>query len=227
MKIALLAMKALIFKARAFEASTKDPIRAQQKVLFEYLERNRNTEYGRKYRFSEIRSIGDYQALVPMSDCESLRPYIARMTKGEEKVLTADKPVYFGLTSGTTNHPKFIPVTKFSRERKSELSNLWSYYIAMDYPDIFKGKVLAIVNSELEGYTESGVMYGTETGHGYKNFPDFVRKLYAIPYPVYEIKDYGARYYCIMRMAIAQNITTFATLNPTTILLLCRMAEES
>lgn len=227
MNLTLIAMKALIFKARAFEKSTMDPLKAQQRVLFEYIERNRDTEYGRRYRFSDIKSIRDYQSSVPMSDCESLRPYITRMTKGEEGILTSDKCVYFGLTSGTTNHPKFIPVTKFSRDRKSEVSSLWAYYISRDHPDIFKGKILAIVNSEKEGYTESGCMYGTETGHGYKNLPEFVRDLYAIPYPVYEIKDYSSRYYCIMRIALEKNITTIATLNPTTILLLCRMVEES
>ncbi|MDP2913282.1 MAG: GH3 auxin-responsive promoter family protein [Candidatus Omnitrophota bacterium] len=226
MNLTLMAMKALIFKARAFEKSTGDPLRVQEKALFEYLERNRDTEYGRKYRFSEIKSIKDYQAFVPLSDCESLRPYITRMTKGEDGVLTSDKPIFFGLTSGTTNHPKLIPVTIYSRDRKSEVSSLWAYYISRDHPDIFKGKILAIVNSETEGFTESGCMYGTETGHGYKNLPEFVRNLYAVPYAVYNIKDYASRYYCIMRMAMEQNITTVATLNPSTILLLCRMAEE-
>ena len=133
-----MAMKALMFKARAFEKSTRDPLKIQEKVLFEYLERNRDTEYGRKYRFSDIKSINDYQSFVPMSDCESLRPYITRMTKGEDSVLTSDKPIFFGLTNGTTNHPKFIPVTKYSRDRKSEVSSLWAYYISRDHPEIRK-----------------------------------------------------------------------------------------
>ena len=31
---------------RAFEEATKDPIKAQKKVLLEYLARNKDTEYG-------------------------------------------------------------------------------------------------------------------------------------------------------------------------------------
>jgi hypothetical protein len=226
MNMARIALKTLFFKARAFEKATRDPIKAQKRVLFEYLARNNATEYGLKYRFSKITSIKDYQNIVPMSDCEVLRPYIERMTRGEDNILTSDRPVFFGLTSGTTGHPKFIPVTKYSRVKKAEVSSLWAYYILRDHPGIFKGKVLAVVNAEKEGSTESGCLYGAETGHGYKNIPRLVRDMYAIPYVVYTVKDYASRYYCIMRMGMEHDVTTVAALNPSTIMLLCQMAEE-
>ena len=225
MNLANIAIRMLAQKAKAFENATKDPMAAQKKILFEYLKRNKNTEYGKLYNFSKIKSIEEYRSLVPMSDCDSLRPYIERMTKGGTNILTVDKVILFGLTSGTTARQKFIPVTDYSRRKKADVADLWAYYIARDHPDLLKGKIFAIINTEVEGFTESGVPYGAESGHGYKNLPIPVRHLYVLPYPVFDILDYESRYYCILRIGMECDITTLATLNPSTIVLLCQKID--
>ena len=226
MNFAKFAAKLLGPKARVFEEATKDPIAAQKKILFEYLQRNKDTEYGRKYNFAEIKSVEDYQRSVPMNDCEVMRPYFDRMRKGERNLLTADDPIFFGVTSGTTCNPKYVPVTKFSRDKKSELMDLWSYYILKDHPNVLQGKILAIISPDTEGVTESGLFYGAESGHAYKNLPAFVKLMYAIPYEVFTIKDYLARYYCVLRMSMEEDISTIATLNPTTLVLFCQRIAE-
>lgn len=226
MLIAPLALKALTLKARALENATKDPARAQEELLLQYINRNKDTEYGRKYRFSEIKSVDNYRMLVPMSDSESIFPYVERIKKGEDNVLTKDKVIFFGLTSGTTGKPKLIPVTNFSRSKKAETMDLWAYYISKDHPHILDGKILAIINPEEEVYTESGIPCGAESGHAYKNLPAIIRNFYAIPYSVFRIQDYESRYYCILRFGMEHNITTIATLNPSTIVLLCQKIEK-
>ena len=209
-------------KARAFEEATKDPMSTQEKVLFEYLSRQSDTEYGRAHGFSGIKSIEDYRRVVPLNDCESIRPYIIRMTKGEKNILTKDPVIFFGATSGTTAEPKYIPTTRFSDEKKALLTDIWSYYVVKDHPNVLDGKILALISPQVEGYTESGISYGAESGHGYRDISPFVRGLYALPYRAFEIEDYDARYYTILRMAMEKNVTTIATLNPNTISLLCQ-----
>ncbi|MCK4462832.1 MAG: GH3 auxin-responsive promoter family protein [Candidatus Omnitrophica bacterium] len=226
MNIVSYALKILVPKAKAFEEATKDPIKAQRKALFEFLVRNQKTKYGLKYNFSKIKSIDEYQDIVPLNNYEMLYPYIERMTRGESNILTVDKPILFGITSGTTGRPKFIPVTKYSRSKKADVMDLWIYYISRDHPEMFDGKILALVSPEVEGHTESGMPYGAETGHGYKNLPDIVKALYVLPYQVFEIKDYNARYYTILRIGLEHNVTTIATMNPSTIILLCRKIEK-
>ena len=81
--IASLLLKCLAPMAWSFEARTKDPIRAQNKTLFTYLARNKNTEIGKKYGFSSIKSVEEYRARVPISDYESMRPLVDRMAGGE------------------------------------------------------------------------------------------------------------------------------------------------
>lgn len=226
MNLAYMVLKLLKFRAKAFEDSTKDPMEAQRKVLLNYLHRNRNTEYGRRCGFSGIKTIKEFQVQVPPSDSEVIFPFIERMKAGEANVLTMDRPIFFSLTSGTTGKPKFIPVTNFSRDKKAEVADLWAYYIVRDHPEILSGKILAIVNLETEGHTTSGVPYGAETGHGYENLPAVVRRLYAIPAEVFYIKDYKTRYYCVMRIAMEQDIRTVAVLNPSTLVLLCEKVGE-
>ena len=226
MNFTKLATKLLEPKARAFEEATKNPLAAQEKILLEYLHRNQNTEYGMKYNFAKIKSIEDYRRYVPIIDCESARPYIERMTRGEQNILTRDKPVFFGVTSGTTDKPKYIPVTKYSRAKKAELMDLWTYYIMKSHPDVLRGKVLTIISPDTEGVTESGVPYGAESGHAYKHLPGFVKKMYAVPYEVFTLEDYAARYYCILRIGMGEDISTLAMLNPSAIVLLCQKIGE-
>jgi hypothetical protein len=56
--------------------------------------------------------------------------------------------------------------------------------------------------------------------------PEIVKNLYVLPYEVFEIKDYDTKYYCILRIAMEQNISTIAALNPSTILLLYQRIEK-
>jgi len=218
-------MNSLALRARLFEESTKDPLRAQERTLFKYLARNRNTEYGLKYNFSGIKSIADFRSRVPLVDFKDISSYIERMKKGDGNILTADKVIAFSNTSGTTGMPKFIPVTRYSRDRKSDLMNLWAYYACRDHPKVFDGKILGIISAETENRTEGGIPYGAESGVAYNGLPQIMKRLYVLPYRLFYIKDFDARYYSMLRIAMEHDITTIATLNPSTIVLLCQRIE--
>ncbi|MBL7070628.1 MAG: GH3 auxin-responsive promoter family protein [Candidatus Omnitrophica bacterium] len=226
MAVAPFVIKAYGLKAKAFERATEAPYDSQLKFLLELVVRNKNTTYGREHGFVNIRSVEDYRASVPVNDYESLRPNIERSTRGEPNVLTADKPILFGVTSGTTGSPKHIPVTSYSRRKKKDVMDVWTYYIMKDHPGLLNGKILAIVSPEKEGYTISKIPFGAESGHAYRNMPEIVKNLYALPYEVFEIKEYDAKYYCMLRVAMEKNVSVVASLNPSTILLLCQRIEK-
>jgi len=217
-----LAMNIFALKAKAFEEATKNPISHQKKLLLEYLTRNKNTEYGKIHDFSSVRSIQDYQSKVPLTDSTALYQYVERLKNGENNILTADKVVFFATTTGTTAKPKLIPETNYSRSKKVNAIDIWGYYISRDHPKVFDGKILAIISPEIEGITKAGIPCGAESGHSYKNLPGVIKHQYSLPYEVFEIKDCESRYYTILRISMGQNITNIATLNPSTILLLCQ-----
>ena len=225
MSIPTLVLKLFAVKARAFENATKDPMRAQNRTLMRYIKRGKNTECGIKHGFSSIESIADFRSRVSLSNYEDILPYINRMAKGENNILTPDKAIFFGITSGTTGKPKLIPVTEYSRARKAELMRLWTYYISKRHPHLLDGNVLAIISPEIKSYTESGIPYGPEDGHAYNNLPSVIKNKYVLPYEVFCINNYDARYYCMLRIAMEYSISTIATLNPSTLTLLCERID--
>lgn len=226
MNLLTLFLKYLEPRRKEFEASIKNPLKAQEEVLFKYLRRNKNTEYGRRYNFAGIRSIEDYKAAVPINNYEAVRPYVDKMARGEQNILTKDKVIFFGVTSGTTNKPKLIPATNYSEKVKGALLDLWSYYISRDHPGVLDGKILAIVSPEVEGKTDADIPFGAESGYSYRTLPKPIVGLYSLPYEVFEIEDYEARHYAILRISIEHNISNIATLNPNTIVLLCHKIER-
>lgn len=215
-------MKSLAMRARLFEISTKDPIKTQERTLLKFLARNKNTEYGKKYNFSSVRSISDFRKKVPLSNYKIIAPLVARMKKGENNIITSDKAIFFGITSGTTGEPKLIPVTRYSRARKADAMNIWAYYTSKDHPKVFDGRILGIISPEVKNYTEGGIPYGPEDGHAYNNLPEVMKRLYVLPYELFYINDYDARYYAMLRISMEYNVTTIATLNPSTLTLLCK-----
>lgn len=209
-----------------FERQTLAPFETQKKVLFDILWENRDTLFGREHNFEAIRSIDDFRHNVNINSYEMLRPYIRKMVSGETNILTKDNPIFFGITSGSTKRPKFIPVTKSSRSEKQKIMRLWMYRVIKDHPNILDGKVLAIVSPAVEGYTKTKVPYGSESGDAYINSPWFIKDKFSLPAEIFSIEDYEARYYAILRVSMEQNITTISTLNPLTILVIFKKLDK-
>lgn len=225
MKIAaaLISLKARM-SARPFMQAVTDPASAQQKLLEGILERNRDTEYGRKHGFAGIRNLADYQRHVPIIEYEDIRAQIDRMTKGEANVLTAEAPVMFAQTSGTTGDPKFIPVTPTCQKNGGAAT--WMHFARRDHPDMFTGKIITIVSPAIEGHTEGNIPYGSTSGMLVRELPKIVQRCYAIPYEVFEIDDYTAEYYALLRFGVPENISFIGTANPSSILMLGEMADR-
>lgn len=100
-----------------FEEITLNPMEMQNKLLLELLNENKDTEYGRKYGFSQIQSIEEYQQRVPVTEYDDYSGYIERMTNnGEENLICCRKPVWYNKTSGTVGAPKKIPYSQRTRD---------------------------------------------------------------------------------------------------------------
>ncbi len=137
---------------------------AQTKLLLELLEENRDTEYGQKYGFADIRTIEDFQKKVPVTEYDDYAEYIDRMVNsGEENLICSLNPVWYNKTSGTVGAPKKIPYTQrtsdcFMRYSLRYQSGLM-YKILGD--DFFGGRSLNLLragNSIVR--LENGIPYG-------------------------------------------------------------------
>jgi len=219
----LISTKARL-SAGPFKRAVEDPAGAQRRLLAGILERNRDTEYGRGFGFGSLRGLEDYQGNVPVVDYEDIRDEIDRMTRGEKNVLTAEDPVLFAQTSGTTGSPKYIPVTPTCQ--KGGGTTTWLHFAHQSHPGMLSGKVITIVSPAVEGHTEGGIPFGSTSGMVIRELPKIVQGGYAVPYETFEVEDYEAKYYALLRFGVAENVTFIGTANPSSILKLAEMADR-
>ena len=82
-------------------------------ALFDILERNKDTEIGKRWNFEDITTIDGYREQVPLTTYGVYQEYIDRIVnKGEQNLLTADEVVAFAPSSGTTGLMKLVPITQ-------------------------------------------------------------------------------------------------------------------
>jgi hypothetical protein len=213
--------------ARRFEAATRDPTATQHRKLMAIVERNQNTEYGTEHGFSSVKSLKDWQKAVPVVTYEDIRDRVEKMTRGEKNVLTAEPPVMFAKTSGTTGYAKYIPVTPICQGRDhADQMRAWIHYASKEHQKMFNGKVISLVSPAVEGHTPCGIPCGSTSGVMYRDMPWAVKSTYAVPYPVFEIEDYEAKYYCLMRIGLANEVSFLGTANPSSVVKMCEMADQ-
>jgi hypothetical protein len=212
--------------AARFERAAREPVAAQQEKLLEIVGRNRDTEYGRAHGFAQVRDLGSYQAAAPVVSYDELRPYVDRMAAGEPNVLTAEAPVMFAQTSGTTGQPKLIPVTKSCRGRDhADQMRVWLYHAQRAHPRAFRGRILSLVSPAVAGRTAAGIPYGSTSGMMYRDLNPLVRRAYVVPYELFESEDYDATYYAVMRLGLGADVTLLATANPSSVQKLVETAD--
>ncbi|MDR2835143.1 MAG: GH3 auxin-responsive promoter family protein [Bacteroidales bacterium] len=212
-----------LFKLNRKSRNTK---KAQENTLRTILTESKDTVFGKEHDFETILQAKTteelyklYDEKVKISQYDDLKPYIERHKIGETDVLFPGKPKMYATTSGTTNTPKWIPITeKYYKAVFSKMNQVW-FYIAQKYrPHVFDGKTVSIVGKAIEGAAQDGTVYGSISGMSQRDIPKFMYPIYSAPHDIFLINDYKARYYAIMRIAIAQNITWIITANSSTLI---------
>ena len=211
---------------RLFNSAVRDPATYQAAKLMSFVKTNADTEFGRKHHFSKINSVKDYQSYVPPADYEDLQPYIDRLTHGAKNQLTAENPFMFATTSGTTAHPKFIPITEGHLRDYTHAFQIHNYHMIDDWPQAAAGRFLIITSNDQEGFTPGGLPYGAVSGLLNKRQSPIIRRHFAIPYELCKIKDVDAKYYLMLRVAMAQDVTAILCCNPSSLLLLGEQLKE-
>jgi GH3 auxin-responsive promoter len=211
---------------RHFNNAMKNPRQAQERKLLQIIKANENTVFGKKHRFDQIRSIADYQSRVGPNKYENLQPYIEALKNGQTNQLTAESPFMFATTSGTTAEPKFIPITESHLRDYTHAFQIHNYQMIVDHPECSIGKFLIITSNDEEGFVGNGVPFGAVSGLLNKRQSPIIKHHFSVPYELCKIKDVDMKYYLMLRIAMAQDVTAVICCNPSSLLLLADQLKE-
>ncbi|MBK7465683.1 MAG: GH3 auxin-responsive promoter family protein [Saprospiraceae bacterium] len=163
----------------------EQPHESQKEELFEILDTAQYTEWGQKYKFSDITTVEEWRQRVPVQDYESIKEDIFRMMRGEYDVLWPGRVSYFSKSSGTTNDKsKFIPVTD-ANHKDCHVRGGWRQ-LAMMYenipdPRIVEGKSIIMAGSSSNNLAEfPGSVIGDVSAIVLQRIP-YVGKLHLSP----------------------------------------------
>ncbi|MFO7863877.1 MAG: GH3 auxin-responsive promoter family protein [Salinivirgaceae bacterium] len=93
------------------------PADVQLETFLQIVNQAAPTEWGRKYKYREIKNYQQFQERVPLQSYDDIKPWIDRMRGGETELLWPGEIKWFAKSSGTTaDKSKYIPVTEESLE---------------------------------------------------------------------------------------------------------------
>lgn len=97
---------------RRFAWALRDPESAQRELLRRCLALGTGSAYGQEHDFAAIGDPAEFARRVPLVSYEDLVPWIDRIRRGEERVLSSERVSHLVPTSGTSGARKLIPFTK-------------------------------------------------------------------------------------------------------------------
>ncbi len=151
-----------------FEELCNNAVAEQEKFLMDRLAENKDTEYGKLFGFDDIHSIEEYQKELPITFHYDYETIIERQVNGEGGLLTMENPVYYCISSGSTDSPKYVPIIeKDILKQKFYWCDLIRETIRRQMPDVSDetlfGKIFQIGEFRRD-FMPDGTMSGVRAG---------------------------------------------------------------
>lgn len=217
-------------EAARFRRATHDVADTQAKILQTLLHRNRKTDFGTKYGFDSLRSPQEFQRKVPLSGADDYREPIARIARGEKRVLTAEPVELLEPTSGTTTAEKWIPYTASLRREFQRALAAWIADLTGSRPAVRAGRAYWSISPALgrRDRTEGGITVGFDDDAAYLgNWERLaVRHLLVAPPTLSQVREIEAfRYATLWALLSAADLALISVWNPTFLTILMRRME--
>ncbi len=151
-----------------FEELCGNAVAEQEKFLMDRLAENKDTEYGKLFGFDDIHSVEEYQKELPITFHYDYEAIIERQVNGEGGLLTMERPVYYCISSGSTDSPKYVPVLEQDiRKQKFYWQDMIRETIRRQMPDASEeelfGKIFQIGEFRRD-FMPDGTMSGVRAG---------------------------------------------------------------
>lgn len=202
----------------------------QKSILFWLIMNARNTRFGKAHKFSQIRSIKDFQNNVPVSHYSDYKKDINDMMHGDKNILWPGKTHYFAKSSATTLESKYIPVSNSSLKRchyKGGKDMIAFYMRSNPNTRLFSGKVLSLCGTFYPYEENPEIETGDISAILTKNLP-LTAQLFRFPGPELALRDsWEGKIEEISDLAIKQNITGIIGVPMWTMVFIKKVLEKS
>ncbi|WP_185868956.1 GH3 auxin-responsive promoter family protein [Blattabacterium cuenoti] len=156
------------------------PIEVQNQLINQLILYAKDTEFGKKYGFRDIKKYQQFSERIPICKYSDLESVIKRIRRGEKNILWPGKVKWFAKSSGTTStKSKYIPVTNVSMSEchyKAGKDMLSIYIHNHPKTEIFFGKAVRLGGSH-ELYKNYNTFYGDLSSILIKNTPFWAEKI--------------------------------------------------
>jgi hypothetical protein len=203
-----------IKRLNQIEIFKKYPFETQQETLYKLLAKAAKTEWGKKYDYSSIVSIKEYQSRFTVQTYEDLIPYVERLRMGETNLLWPGEIKWFAKSSGTTStKSKFIPMSREALEdcHYRAAKDILAIY-AMQRPEtrIFSGKSLTLGGSHRMNQFSNDSLYGDLSAILIENAPFWVDIIRTPKQKIALLEDFEEKLNLITRSTVTENVTSIS-----------------
>ena len=215
-------------ESRRFLLATQDCQQTQRETLQRLLALNAASRFSQEHGLTATLTPQEFRSRLPICDFEYFRPYIERLKVGDTQALLGpeNRLLMFTLSSGTTSDSKFIPVTTQFLNDYRRGWQIWGVHTYDARPGLNHKNILQVTSDYSRYQTPAGTPCGNISGLAVAMQRPVVRFLYTIPFVVSKIENPLAKYYMILRLALADdNVGLITTANPSTVMQLATLAD--
>ncbi len=196
------------------ELFKKYPVETQQETLYRLLAKSANTEWGKRYGYSSIKTISEYQSRFPVQTYEDIIQYVERLRKGETNLLWPGEIRWFAKSSGTTaSKSKFIPMSREALEEchyRAAKDILAIYSMLNPETKIFSGKSLTLGGSHRMNQFNSDSLYGDLSAILIENAPFWVEIIRTPKQKIALLEDFEEKLDLITKSCVNENVTNIS-----------------
>lgn len=224
------ARSSLRRQAHEFLDAATDCRQAQRDTLQRLLSLNADSRFSHRYGLSGSLSPEAFANALPVSGYELVSDAIEEVKQGDHQALlgSANKLLMFSLSSGTTAESKYIPITEQFLADYRRGWQTWGIKTMDDHPALNALNIVQLTSDYDRFRTEGGTPCGNISGLVIAMQRPVVRLMYSVPGIVAKIRDPQAKQYAALRLSIAdRNVGMITTANPSTLLILANMANDS
>jgi hypothetical protein len=207
-------------EAAAFARATRRLADTQAGLLRATLRANRDTAFGAAHGFASLTGPRAYQQRVPLATYQDFAPWVERIARGEENVLTREPVRLLEPTSGTTAGEKLIPYTPGLRRQFQRGVAAWIADLYSGRAAVRRGRAYWSISPALGPPRRSpgGLPVGFDDDSAYLGGLErlALKHLLVVPPAVTRLPDLTAFRYCaVLFLLAAADLALISVWNPT------------